>query len=147
MRVTKLIREYVEKNVNAVYEPKIKAIGVEYQERKETLNKQLDDLVEQADASAKKMIADAGFELRYNRDCFIQSYGSVCIKKLEDENNAKRNALHAEMREKINDILLNLELGATRAELDEMIKNLAQGLTTPTKCDIIIIEKRGNEKK
>ena len=125
MRVTKLIREYVEKNVNAVYEPKIKAIGVEYQERKETLNKQLDDLVEQADASAKKMIADAGFELRYNRDCFIQSYGSVCIKKLEDENNAKRNALHAEMREKINDILLNLELGATRAELDEMIKNLA----------------------
>ena len=147
MRVTKLIREYVEKSVNAVYEPKIKAIGVEYQERKETLNKQLDDLVEQADASAKKMIADAGFELRYNRDCFIQSYGSVCIKKLEDENNAKRNALHAEMREKINDILLNLELGATRAELDEMIKNLAQGLTTPTKCDIIIIEKRGNEKK
>ena len=125
MRVTKLIREYVEKSVNAVYEPKIKAIGVEYQERKETLNKQLDDLVEQADASAKKMIADAGFELRYNRDCFIQSYGSVCIKKLEDENNAKRNALHAEMREKINDILLNLELGATRAELDEMIKNLA----------------------
>ena len=125
MRVTKLIREYVEKNVNAVYEPKIKAIGGEYQERKETLNKQLDDLVEQADASAKKMIADAGFELRYNRDCFIQSYGSVCIKKLEDENNAKRNALHAEMREKINDILLNLELGATRAELDEMIKNLA----------------------
>ena len=125
MRVTKLIREYVEKNVNAVYEPKIKAIGVEYQERKETLNKQLDDLVEQADASAKKMIADAGFELRYNRDCFVQSYGNVCIKKLEDENNAKRDALHAEMREKINDILLNLELGATRAELDEMIKNLA----------------------
>ena len=131
MRVTKLIREYVEKNVNAVYEPKIEAIGVEYQERKETLNKQLDDLVEQANASAKKMIADAGFELRYNRSCFIQSYGSVYIKKLEDENNAKRNALHAEMREKINDILLNLELGATRAELDEMIKNLAQGVDNP----------------
>ena len=125
MRVTKLIREYVEKSVKAVYEPKIEAIGVEYQERKKALNKQLDDLVEQADASAKKMIADAGFELRYNRDYFVQSYGSVYIKKLEDENNAKRNALHAEMREKINDILLNLELGATRAELDEMIKNLA----------------------
>ena len=125
MRVTKLIREYVEKSVKAVYEPKIEAVGVEYQERKKALNKQLDDLVEQADASAKKMIEDAGFELRYNRDCFVQSYGSVCIKKLEDENNAKRNALHAEMREKINDILLNLELGATRAELDEMIKNLA----------------------
>lgn len=124
MRVTKLIREYVEKSVKAVYEPKIEAVGVEYQERKKALNKQLDDLVEQADASAKKMIEDAGFELRYNRNCFIQSYGDVCIKKLEDENGAKRNALHAEMREKINDILLNLELGATRAELDEMIKNL-----------------------
>ena len=125
MRVTKLIREYVEKSVNAVYEPKIKAIGVEYQVRKKILNKQLDDLIEQADASARKMITDAGFELRYNRDCFIQSCGDVFIKELEDENGAKRNALYAEMREKIDDILLNLELGATRAELDEMIKNLA----------------------
>lgn len=125
MRVTKLIREYVEKSVNAVYEPKIKAIGVEYQVRKKILNKQLNDLIEQADASAIKMIEDAGFELRYNRNCFIQSCGDVFIKELEDENGAKRNALYAEMREKIDDILLNLELGATRAELDEMIKNLA----------------------
>lgn len=124
MRVTKLIREYVEKNVKAIYEPKIEAVGEEYQARKEALEEQLDDLVKQADVSARKIIADAGFEIRYNRDYFIHSYGGVYIKKLEDENNAKRNALHAEMREKINDILLNLELGATRAELDEMIKNL-----------------------
>lgn len=125
MRVTKLIREYVEKSVKAVYEPKIKAIGVEYQVRKKILNKQLDDLMEQADASARKMIADAGFEIRYGCNYFIQSSGEVYIKELEDENNAKRSALYAEMREKIDDILLNLELGATRAELDEMIKNLA----------------------
>lgn len=125
MRVTKLIREYVEKSVKAVYEPKIKAIGVEYQVRKKILNKQLDDLMEQADASARKMIADAGFEIRYGCNYFIRDYGEVYIKELEDENNAKRSALYAEMREKIDDILLNLELGATRAELDEMIKNLA----------------------
>lgn len=125
MRVTKLIREYVEKSVKAIYEPKIEAVGEEYQARKEALEEQLDDLVKQADVSARKIIADAGFEIRYNRDYFIHGYGGVYIKKLEDENNAKRNALHAEMREKINDILLNLELGATRAELDEMIKNLA----------------------
>ena len=125
MRVTKLIREYVEKSVNAVYEPKIKAIGVEYQVRKKILYKQLDDLIEQADANAKKMIADAGFEIRDCDNYFIRNYGDVCIKELEDEIGVKRNALYAEMREKINDILLNLELGATRAELDEMIKNLA----------------------
>lgn len=125
MRVTKLIREYVEKSVNAVYEPKIKAVGVEYQERKKALKEQLEAIVEQADASAIKIIEDAGFEIRYNRNCFIQSYGDIFIKELEDENGAKRNALYAEMKEKINDILLNLELGATRAELDEMIKSLA----------------------
>ena len=131
MRVTKLIREYVEKSVKAVYEPKIKAVGTEYQARKEALKEQLEAFVEQADASAKKMIADAGFELRYNRSYYLQSYGEVCIQALEDENRAKRNALDTEMREKINDILLNLELGATRAELDEMIKNLAQGVDNP----------------
>ena len=146
MRVTKLIREYVEKSVNAVYEPKIKAIGVEYQVRKKILNKQLDDLVEQADASARKMIADAGFELRYNRNHFIQSCGDVFIKELEDENGAKRNALYAEMREKIDDILLNLELGATRAELDEMIKNLAQGVDNPHQVWYYNYRKRGNDK-
>ena len=124
MRVTKLIREYVENSVKAVYEPKIEAVGEEYQARKRALKEQLETFIEQADASAKKMIADAGFEIRYNRDYFIHSYGEVYIKKLEDENGAKRNALHAEMHEKINDILLNLELGATRAELEEMIKNI-----------------------
>ena len=124
MRVTKLIREYVEKNVKAIYEPKIEAVGEEYQTRKKALEEQLETFVKQADVSARKIIADAGFEIRYNRDYFIHSYGGVYIKKLEDEIGAKRNALHAEMCEKINDILLNLELGATRAELEEMIKNL-----------------------
>ena len=37
MRVTKLIREYVEKSVKAVYEPKIEAVGEEYQVRKKAL--------------------------------------------------------------------------------------------------------------
>ena len=124
MRVTKLIREYVEKNVKAIYEPKIEAVGEEYQARKKALEEQLETFVKQADVSARKIIADAGFEIRYNRDYYIHSYGSVYIKKLEDEIGAKRNALYAEMQEKINDILLNLELGATRAELEEMIKNL-----------------------
>ena len=124
MRVTKLIREYVEKSVKEVYEPRIEAVGEEYQTRKKALKEQLETFIEQADASAKKMIADAGFEIRYNRDYFINSYGDVYIKKLEDENGAKKNALYAEMHEKINDILLNLELGATRAELEEMIKNI-----------------------
>ena len=124
MRVTKLIREYVEKSVKAVYEPKIEAVGEEYQVRKKALKEQLETFVEQAYTNAKKMIAEAGFEIRYSRNHFIQSCGDVYIKKLEDENGAKKNALYAEMDEKINDILLNLELGATRAELEEMIKNL-----------------------
>lgn len=124
MRVTKLIKEYVEKSVKAIYEPKIKAIGREYEERKEILEKQLETFVEQADETAKKMIVDAGFELRYGREYYIQSYGTIWIKELEDEIWEKKEELKSEMRAKINDILLNLELGATRAELDEMLKNI-----------------------
>lgn len=124
MRVTKLIREYVEKSVKEVYQPKIASVGEEYQSRKDALEEQLDAFIKQADETAKKMIADAGFELRYNRDYYLQSYGGVYIQELEDENRAKKDALYTEMKEKINDILLNLELGATRAELDEMLKNI-----------------------
>lgn len=124
MRVTKLIREYVEKSVREVYQPKIDEVGAEYLIRKKALEEQLDAFVKQCDDTAKKMIADAGFEIRYNCNYYISTCSHICNHEIEEENQNKINALRKEMKEKTNDILLNLELGATRAELDEMIRNL-----------------------
>lgn len=124
MRVTKLIREYVEKSVRAIYEPKIKAIDEECQARKEALKVRLDAFIEQIDTTVMKMFVDAGFEEIYSSKHYLQSYGNTYLYRIEKERIDKTVALTTEMREKVNDILLNLELGATRAELDEMIKNL-----------------------
>lgn len=132
MRVTKLIREYVEKKVREAY-PKSEAelIWEEKSRRTNIALARANDIVE---AYAKKVAEEinAEFELGdYNlkpfegRNWFSTSYYGDCeefraSRKAEDERRKK-------IAETIEDILVNLELGGTRADLDEMLAKVGKG--------------------
>lgn len=53
MRVTKLIREYVEETVNGIYEPLIKNCDGDYYEKKKEVEEILEKLADEFDAAAK----------------------------------------------------------------------------------------------
>lgn len=128
MRVTKIIKEYVEETVNGIYDPIIGNCSNDYSEKKNEVEEILEKMVNEFDAAAKKVIKEHGFTINswYGKEQHIIGYtcnfGDKEFKSVAD----KRNELRDEKRRKIQDILVNLELGGTKAELDEMLKNIRE---------------------
>lgn len=128
MRVTKLIREYVEETVNGIYEPLIKNCDGDYYEKKKEVQKILEKLADEFDAAAKKIIKENGFSIDSwdDREKTIITYTCNFGNKEYMPILEKRRKLRDEKKQKVQDILVNLELGGTKAELDEMLKKIKE---------------------
>lgn len=129
MRVTKLIREYVETEVAKAYEEKTPD-EVAY----DMLRKEIADFREKVNDEMYHAIEEAIALFREEHNIpedvkiFRTDYNLVSDKDW-DSNIRKKNDIARKQRmeqrdNKIKDILLNLELGATKAELDEMLAHL-----------------------
>lgn len=129
MRVTKLIREYVESSVREIYAPKIDACGADYKKKMDEVDKILEKMVDEFNAAAKKVIKENGFsvDIEYgtkDKEVAIVFYRSRFGNKEYEAVAKELDALVCERNEKIKEILLTLELGGTKAELDEMLKKI-----------------------
>ena len=131
MRVTKLIREYVEKKVKEAY-PMSEAELI-WEEKSRRTNKALTRANDVVEAYAKKVAEEFNAEFGlgdYNlkafdgRNWFSTSWYGDCeeyqtSRQAEDERRKK-------IAETIEEILISLELGGTRADLDEMLANVGK---------------------
>ena len=135
MKVTKLIREYVAEQVAAKY-PETEDEKL-YKEKLDKIENKVNELNNQIKQYALKLCKQANEDLGIdvwadkndkihltNCYCIIASgsYNSpytINLRTLKNERNKKIN-------DTIKNILVNLELGATKAELDEMLKNLGE---------------------
>ncbi len=138
MRVTKLIREYVEKSVaKAMPNKTIENCSI----REEYLAIE-DEIKEIAEAKIDAFMAKHKGEVRayyggYHYEDFeenvkyIKKELRLCLPCLRYKAEAKveeENKKLAEARKKaVDDILINLELGGTKADLDKMIAELGKG--------------------
>ena len=130
MKVTKLIREYVESSVREMYAPKIDACGADYKKKMDEVNKTLAKMTEEFNNTAKEMIKKNGLSIniRYGteEESRIISYTTSFGNKEYAPIYEKRRKLTVERDEKIKEVLLTLELGGTKAELDEMLKKIKE---------------------
>lgn len=128
MRVTKIIREYVEETVNGIYDPLIENCSGDYYKKKNEVRKILEKMAGEFDAAAKKMIKETGFSIDSwdEKERAIITYTCNFGGKERASILEKENKLKDEKRQKIQNILVNLELGGTKAELDEMLKNIRE---------------------
>ena len=129
MKVTKLIREYVERSVTALSKKSQEEIDFDIYQDKVNLVDQY--VQEQTKEFADKLKADvlARFDLPEGAitSCITRAVGlSRHGNEIERKAIAAKRLRDQKARDKIDEILLNLELGATRAELDEMIAKLQQ---------------------
>ena len=123
MRVTKIIREYVEKTVtNAL---PFGAPKDEYIAADRELNDLRDRLEEQVDTYAKELLAGIdnlpeGFTIKRTNNCIFSasSYNSPmhCASNAHQRENRNKRATAVEQ------ILVELELGATKADLERLIE-------------------------
>lgn len=135
MKVTKLIREYVEEQVAAAYNSKENPYAAQAAMDKQMLEAFTQELHDQQKEAIEKFIAEHEiFEdgWRGNRQITTAStnvpsftwyvtQAMIDEKKWKDENSRQK-------RDKIREILLALELGANRKELEEMIAKLLEGV-------------------
>lgn len=133
MKVTKLIREYVEEQVTSVYAPAIKKLEDQQKEEaemREAAAERIKQIAEEAEAKAV-MTLETEFPsyitrpTSYNRSKFYcmvdicrhpEYYNPELKQRIDDLKTARAKAIRS--------ILTDLELGATRKELDEMIAKL-----------------------
>ena len=125
MRVTKLIREYVATEVGKKYNDRIKNATKAYDEERKSIEDKIEQIAEEADKKALAIIAEyQGYELRFSRHNVIGVFGTIFNANKYEESQKELTKLKEEKAKCINDILITLELGGTKAELEEMIKNI-----------------------
>ena len=139
MRVTKIIREYVEKVVSEKYETDIKAIPVpDPVEMPEEYKEWAKGYIEEIIATCKQKREEFGINTHdaESASFYYHDYDKVIEKNLaliipdkvhlkdsaREEYNAKVNALRKESCDKIDEILVGLEMGTVRKnELDDLL--------------------------
>ena len=133
MRVTRLIRDYVEKSVKANYPKSAEELAWEEQTKK--MNEAIAEgnalILEYQKKIAEELNAKYGFDKEYCL-CAYDHYNTVRSNNYGGDSplyEAYRKA-RDERENKIFDtneeILLTLELGGTKADLDEMLKNIGK---------------------
>jgi hypothetical protein len=133
MRVTKLIREYVEKTIAEM--PKFKDLTPVEQEYN-ALRSNLTDFQNSIDKEIDESVAEAienfrlthnlGADVKLEVSCYTKVNWSAYNSDLADKARAAERKRKEARNEAINEVLLSLELGADRKELDEMLKKLAE---------------------
>lgn len=123
MRVTKIIREYVEKTItNALPYGAPKDEYIAANRKMDELCKQLE---EQVDAYAKELVASIdslpeGFTIKRTRNNIFTS--SSWNSPMQEASNAHERAIRDKRAAAIEQVLVELELGATKADLERLIK-------------------------
>ena len=133
MRVTKLIREYIEETVSSM--PKFKNLTPEEQEYK-ALQSKLTAFQNSVDKEVNESVTEAieNFRITHNLSadikleisCYTKVNWSTYNSDLADKARKAERERKEAKDSAIKDILLSLELGADRKELDEMLKKLAE---------------------
>lgn len=122
MRVTKLIRDYVEKTIETkiLYGEPVQT----YKRESKALSDLRDQLEEKIDAYAKELLANVsnlpeGFTITRSHNCVFNS--SSWNSPMHIASNAEERRVREKRQEAVENILLELELGATKADLERLI--------------------------
>ena len=130
MRVTKTVKEYISKRVAEKYKPLIAEIDLDYKVKKEEVNKKIECAITEFEKQLKAIMADNcgewNFEIeeRYGSGGHILSWYEARDKKAENDYWQKKRSLEAEKSEKIENIIVELELGGTRETLEKMLAEI-----------------------
>lgn len=132
MRVTKKVQEYIERQVREKIYAKYEDERLEAERQSKILTDFWDEMTETVERQAEAMISD-----------FLEKYGDIvektsdreivsyCSYVLQLKDKCYINSVHKwrerankEVREIVDDIIVTLELGGTKADLDKMLSEI-----------------------
>lgn len=130
MRVTKTVREYIEKQIRAKF-PKTEE-ELQYEQNQQIVSKANEEIYKRIARASKEIVAQVGQEyglteeIAHNRsnDTYARNDWDTYNTKAREQANKAERARHATIQEKIDDIIVTLELGGTKADLEKMLAEI-----------------------
>lgn len=128
MRVSKTVREYIEKKVSEKVNAKYDAEKIEAERQNQLVNNFWNNLSEELEALAaervNKFLEENSFAQRGVKDTIVSYYSSVISiadRHMTSSVHNWRTRARTEIKEKVEDIIVTLELGGTKEDLERMI--------------------------
>ena len=130
MRVTKLIKDYVAKQVNIRFPKSAEEIAWENETKK--MNEAITEANDKIEEYAHKIVAELNEKYNFSEEYKLKEYRDRCHVSSTSTYNCEgylasreaREAREKKISETIENILITLELGGTKAELEEMLNNI-----------------------
>ena len=126
MRVTKIIKEYIEREVNSKYQEKLKSIPNDYQKDYDKMIEEISQYVKKCNEKAKDIARK--YDMLKKEDYNIIEYRTYYLGN--NERQQKRRDIERELKKekdnKIAQIILALELGeVNNKELNDILNNIS----------------------
>ena len=131
MRVSKTVREYIEKKVSEKVNAKYDVERIEAERQNKVINDFWNNLSEEFEALAaervNKFLEESSFAERGARETIMSYYSgaiSIADRHMTSSVHNWRNRARTEIKEKVEDIIVTLELGGTKEDLERMINEI-----------------------
>ena len=129
MRVTKTVKEYISKKVAEKYKPLIAEVDLEYKVKKEKVNKKIECAVAEFEKQVRAIVADNNDKWTFDvverwGEKKILAWYEVSDKSAEHKYYSQKRSLEDERNEKIENIIVELELGGDRQTLERMLAEI-----------------------
>ena len=128
MRVTKVLKEYAEKEINKKKREKIDELWAEHKARKENMEAALDEVRKEADKKALDILTEYGYHSleksgRYGRPAteIFDYYISDWAHESSEELRKKENEIRAEYDKKLERFILEMELDGDKEKFFEAL--------------------------
>ncbi len=136
MKVTKIIREYVEEKINAKYQPALDAVEAKYKDENNEYNEKLVATQQLMEATVReefrKLFAEyfpnealeemVPENLKKGRNWVTTPYCYSYSPKFREAQNEELSAIRTKRDKAIKNVLIGLELGGTKKDLDRLLE-------------------------
>ena len=125
MRVSKTVREYIEKQVGAKF-PKTEN-ELQYEQNQNLVQKANDEIAKRLKQAKTEIIKAVGAEYGITEEIAVVQYEDryssyqTKVRDLADKDRYERDMA---VQEKISDIIVELELGGTKADLERLLAEI-----------------------
>ena len=126
MKVSKTVQEYIAKKVREVYEPRLREVDLDYKVKKAEVEAKIQSATEQFKKNILDIVKDNCEQWNFEPNIRYVDYFDIYIHDqiAEQEYRNQKANIESERNAKIEEIIVTLELGGTKADLENMLANL-----------------------
>ena len=127
MRVSKIVREYIEKEVGAKAEIKRNAVNetfAAYETECKIMREKVSQAVKALNDELLSETKNKGMDFRRYNDRLVEAHQECIYPAMENEKKMAMREVSDWEKNAVTEIILTLELGGTKTDLERMLKEL-----------------------